>query len=60
MYFLGYIIKTKHHLFYRITLALSEQIQMSMKGTKVTPIQVGKQKHLLFALKIKVNAQFQN
>lgn len=58
--YLDYIIKTNHNLLYRITLALLEQIQMSMKGTTVTPIQAGKQNHLLFALKIQVNAQFPN
>ncbi|KAL2298646.1 hypothetical protein Nmel_015651, partial [Mimus melanotis] len=31
------------------------KIQMSMKETKVTPIQAGKQKHLLLALKIEAN-----
>lgn len=44
----------------RTTLSLSEQIQVSLKRTKMIPIQAGDLKHLLFAFKIQVEVQLHN
>lgn len=58
--FLSYAIKTKRHLHCRTILSLSEQIQVSLRRTKMIPIQAGELKHLLFAFKIQVEVQLQN
>lgn len=44
----------------RTTLSLSEQIRVSLKRTKMIPIQAAELKHLLFAFKIQVEVQLHN